>query len=91
MPSSPGYKRNYKQEYKTAERRGEIGTGSNSDNAKRHRARRLMLKKGAVKPGQDVDHKVPLAKGGSNSDSNLRAASPHANRGFPRTKRAGMK
>lgn len=91
MPSSPGYKRNYKQEARTAKRRGEVSTGSNSDNAKRHRARRLMLKKGMVKPGQDVGHKKPLQRGGSNDISNLRAESPSANRGFPRTKKAGMK
>ena len=91
MPSSAGYRRDYKQEYKTAKRRGEIGTGSNSGNAKRHRLRRKMLKLGLVKKGQDVDHKRPLSKGGSNSVKNARAASPSANRGFPRRKDGSMK
>jgi 5-methylcytosine-specific restriction endonuclease McrA len=84
MPSSPGYKRDYAQEYKTAKARGEVGTGHNSGSAERHRLRRKALKLGMVKPGQDVDHIKPLSKGGSNSIKNARARSPHANRGFPR-------
>jgi 5-methylcytosine-specific restriction endonuclease McrA len=91
MPSSPGYKRDYSQEYKTAKRRGEIGTGSDSGNAKRHRLRREMLARGLVKKGQDVDHKKPLSKGGSNSVKNARAVSPSANRGFPRNKDGSVK
>jgi hypothetical protein len=91
MPSSPGYKRDLRQEYRTAVKRGEIGTGHNSENAKRHRARRQALKLGMVKPGQDLDHKKPLSKGGSNSPSNFRARSPHANRGFPRNSDGSMK
>jgi 5-methylcytosine-specific restriction endonuclease McrA len=87
MPSSPNYVRDIPQEKRTAKRRGDIAR----DNA-RKRARRLMLKKGLVKPGQDVDHKVPLIRGGSATAlSNLRAASPSANRSFRRTKNAGMK
>jgi hypothetical protein len=84
MPSSPGYKRNYAEEYKTAKTRGEVGTGHDGENAERKRARRLALKKGLVKAGQDWDHIKPLSKGGSNSITNGRARSPHANRGFPR-------
>lgn len=84
MPSSPGYKRNYAEEYKTAKARGEVGTGHDGENAERKRARRQALKKGLVKAGQDWDHIRPLSKGGSNAISNGRARSPHANRGFPR-------
>lgn len=91
MPSSKNYKRDYKQEYKTAKARGEIGTGSNSDNAKRHRLRRKMLKLGMVKKGQDVDHKKPLSKGGSNTVGNARAVSPKKNRSFKRNKDGSMK
>lgn len=91
MPSSKNYVRDLKQEYKTAKARGEVGTGSNSKNAKRHRLRRKMLKLGLVKKGQDVDHKVALSKGGSNSVRNARAVSPSANRGFPRNKDGSMK
>lgn len=91
MPSSENYVRDYKQEYKTAKARGEIGTGSNSSNAKRHRLRRLALKKGMVKKGQDLDHKVPLSKGGSNTLKNARAASPSENRSYPRNSDGSMK
>jgi hypothetical protein len=91
MPSSPNYVRDYTQEYKTAKDRGEIGTGSDSGNAKRKRLRRLALKKGMVKKGQDLDHKVPLSKGGSNSLKNARATSPSANRSFPRNPDGSMK
>ncbi len=91
MPSSPGYKRDYDQEYKTAKGRGEVGTGSESGSAKRHKARRKALKLGMVKPGQDLDHKKPLSKGGSNNPSNWRAQSPSANRGFPRKSDGSIK
>jgi 5-methylcytosine-specific restriction endonuclease McrA len=90
MPSSPGYKRDYAQEYKTAKARGEVGTGHDSGSAERHRLRRKMLKLGLVKHGQDVDHKKPLSKGGANTVANARARSPHANRGFPRRSDGSM-
>lgn len=90
MPSSPGYVRDLRQEYATAKARGEIGTGHDSKNAERHRARRKALKLGLVKPGQDLDHKKPLSKGGSNAVSNFRAESPHANRSFPRRSDGSM-
>lgn len=93
MPSSPGYKRDYTQEYKTAKSRGELGTGHDSGGAIRMRARRLAIKKGMIKQGskKDIDHKVPLVKGGSATKlSNLRPRTEHANRSFKRTKGAGM-
>jgi len=91
MPSSKGYVRDYKQEHRTAKRRGEQGTGSNSGSAQRHRLRRKMLKLGMVKPGQDVDHKKPLSKGGANTTKNARASSPSKNRSFPRKPSGGIK
>lgn len=91
MPSSPGYVRDYKQEYKTAKARGEIGTGSNSENAKRHRLRRKMLKLGMLKPGQTVDHIKPLSKGGSNTLKNARAVSAHDNYSYARNSDGSMK
>lgn len=91
MPSSPNYKRDLKQEYKTQKQRGESGTGSDSDNAKRHRARREALADGKVKPGQDADHIKPLSKGGSNKPSNIRGVAPSKNRSFPRNSDGSMK
>ena len=92
MPSSPNYVRDLKQEAKTAKARGEVG-GSDAPHAKRMRARRLMMKKGLVKPhdGKDVDHKKSLSKGGSNSTKNLRVVSDNDNRSFPRNKDGSMK
>lgn len=91
MPSSDNYVRDYAQEYKTAKARGEVGTGSESGSAKRHRLRRKALKLGMVKPGQDLDHKTPLSKGGANTLKNARATSPHENRSYPRNKDGSMK
>jgi hypothetical protein len=83
MPSSKNYKRDYKQERKTAKRRGETGAGSKSGDATRHRARRKKLKSVKNKrryKNKDVDHKKSLKSGGSNKKSNLRWASKKSNR-----------
>lgn len=80
--------RDYRQERKTLLARGE-----DKGHAERLRARRAAVKVGKVKPhdGKDLDHKVPLSKGGSNKLSNTRVVSPHANRSFPRNKDGSMK
>jgi len=59
----------------------------------RNRARALLMREGLVHKGDglDVDHKVPLIKGGSNDRSNLRVLPKSQNRSFPRTKTARMK
>lgn len=88
MPSSPDYKRDYKQEAKTALARGERP----KHNA-RLKARREAMKLGMVKrhDGKDVDHKTPLSKGGGNTPSNWRVRSAKANRSFPRKPDGSMK
>jgi len=91
MPSSKNYVRDLKQEAKTAKARGETGVGSASKDATRHRARRKALKLGLVKPGQDVDHKKPLSKGGGNDAGNLRGKAPSTNRSFARKPDGSMK
>ena len=83
MPSSKNYKRDYAQERRTARRRGETGAGSSSGDARRHRARRKMLRTVKNKTkyrNKDVDHRKPVKSGGSNSRKNLRWASRSANR-----------
>lgn len=47
-------------------------------------ARRDAMEKGLVRKGdgKDVDHKVPLDRGGSNAPSNLRVVSASKNRGW---------
>jgi hypothetical protein len=94
MPSSKNYVRDSKQEGKTAEARGEQGTGSNSGSAIRHRARREAIKLGMIKAGspKDIDHKRPLSQGGAKlAPSNLRAESKHANRSYPRTSKGAVR
>ena len=86
MPSGKGYVRDFKQEAKTAKQRGEQGVGSKSGSAKRHKARRKMLKEGKTRRGQDVDHKRPIRSGGGNNRENLRSLTPSANRSFSRKK-----
>jgi len=48
----------------------------------RNKARRMMEKEGRVRKGdgREVDHKVPLSKGGSNSKRNLRIVTRRTNR-----------
>jgi hypothetical protein len=92
MPSSPGYKRDIKQEEATAKARGEVG-GHNAPHAERMRARRLLVKKGMVKPndGKDVNHIKALGKGGDPTAlSNLNVESEHTNRSFPRKPSGAM-
>lgn len=92
MPSSPNYVRDYKQEAKTALARGE-----RPKNIERKRARRLMVRKGLVKPhdGKDVDHTTPLSEGGAKSGgkstANLRVRDDNANRSFARNPDGSMK
>lgn len=87
MPSSKTYVRDITQETKTSNARGE-----KPKRAARNRARLVMEKKGMVKKGQDVDHKVPLSKGGApTAPSNLRAKSASANRSFPRNPDGSVK
>jgi 5-methylcytosine-specific restriction endonuclease McrA len=65
-------KRNYKKEYA----RDHASTKDKKARAKRNAANR-KLKPG---PGKEVDHKVPLSKGGGNGKSNLRVVTRAANR-----------
>lgn len=89
MPSSPNYKRDYAQEKKTSDARGEKPKRNARD-----RARYEMEKLGMVHKhdGKDVDHIKPLSKGGAETKrSNLRVRTEHANRSFPRKPDGSMK
>ena len=56
------------------------------DRAARNKARREAEKKGKVKKGdgKELDHKVPLSKGGSRSTKNTRVVSRKTNRSYKR-------
>jgi hypothetical protein len=71
--------RPYKKEYEQQVERGE----QPKRNA-RERARYAMDKKGVNRKGKDIDHVIPLSKGGTNAPSNLKLKSPSANRSFSR-------
>ena len=76
--------RNWKREYQLQKRRKE-----EKARAARERARfeaKNPGKDGKVTDvkGEDIDHKKPLSKGGTNKKSNLRSVSPSKNRSFSR-------
>lgn len=81
--------RNYKQEYERYQ-----GTPEQIHNrALRNKARRQLMREGTVRKGDgmDVDHKVPLSKGGAATTGNLRVVPKSANRSFSRTATGAMK
>jgi len=71
--------RPYKKEYQQQKARGE-----HEDRMARQRARYQMDASGVDRTGKDIDHTVPLSKGGTNAKSNLKLKSPSANRSFSR-------
>jgi len=71
--------RPYKKEYEQQKARGEL-----PDRMERQRARRAMDAKGVDRTGKDIDHTIPLSKGGTNAPGNLKLKSPSANRSFSR-------
>ena len=85
MPSSPNYKRNYKQEANT-----ESPLRKKKRNM-RNKARRIAIKAGLVKRGgsKDVHHKDGNAM--NNKRGNLTVKSASKNRSFPRTRSAAKK
>ena len=87
MPSSPGYKRDYKREYKVSHSSPE----EKKKRASRNAASAKMEKAGKVRKGdgKDVAHRDNNPK--NNSSGNLGVQSQKKNRSFARTKSAGMK
>lgn len=86
MPRNP---RDYKKEYEAYDGKPEV----KKKRAMRNAARRQAMAEGKVSKGDgmDIDHKRPLAKGGGNGKSNLRAVPASKNRSFARDKHARMK
>ena len=77
--------RDYKQEYKTQQERGE-----HDNRMERQRARRALDQKGVARKGKDVSHVVALSKGGSNKDG-IKLQAPSKNRSFKRKRDGSMR
>ena len=77
--------RNYKQEFKTQEARGE-----HENRMERQRARRKLDAKGVNRAGKDVAHVKALSKGGTNKDG-ITLQTPAKNRSFKRKADGSMK
>jgi 5-methylcytosine-specific restriction endonuclease McrA len=86
MPSSAGYRRDYKQEAKY-----HASPEQKKRRAMRNKAHRTLERVLGRNIKGDVDHKTPLSKGGSNSRSNLRVQSKSANRSYARTSSGAIK
>jgi hypothetical protein len=77
--------RDFKQEYKTQVKRGEL-----PDRMERQRARRKLDAEGVNRKGKDVAHVKALSKGGSNA-TGIKLQSPSKNRSFKRNSDGSMK
>jgi len=71
--------RPYKKEYQQ-----QLARDEKPKRNARERARYAMDKKGIDRTGKDIDHVIPLSKGGTNAPSNLKLKSPSKNRSFKR-------
>lgn len=72
-------KRPYEKEYQQ-----QLARGEGEARRKREQARDMYDREGIDRKGKDIDHKVPLSKGGSAGKSNLQLKTPSANRSFSR-------
>ncbi len=87
MPSSKNYVRNYAQENKYKSSPEQIHA-----RVVRNRNRQAALASGRVHKGdgKEIDHKVPLSKGGAVGGSNLRVVSASSNDSFKRNSKGAM-
>lgn len=90
MPFQKNGKRDYKRELAWEHKKKPERVKQRAD---RNAARKTAMDKGLVRKGdgKDVDHKVPLSKGGSNAASNTRVTSASANRSFSRNRDGSVK
>lgn len=87
MPSSKNYVRDYKQEASTE-----------SPERKRQRVLRVRARRAfeealghPIPAGMDVNHVIPLSKGGGNENKNLDLRKAKKNRSYPRNPDGSMK
>jgi hypothetical protein len=89
MPYQKNGKRNYREEYDKYHSSPE----QRANRSKRTTARNEAIAEGRVSrgDGKDLDHRVPLSKGGSNGRSNTRVVSQSSNRSFARNADGSLK
>ena len=89
MPYMTGGKRDYKKE----DAWDKAHPGRGKERAERNQARRTAVKDGVISKHspKQIDHIKPLSKGGSNTKSNTRAISAHANESYHRNKDGSIK
>lgn len=89
MPFMKNGKRDYKREVAQYTSKPAV----KKKRALQNKARREMERAGLAHKGdgKDVDHKVPLSKGGTTDRSNLRVVSRTTNRSFSRNSNGTLK
>lgn len=87
------YMTNGHRDYKKEDNWDKHHAGRAEARNERHKARAMTDKAGLTHKGDghDVDHRVPLSKGGKTIKSNLRVVSASANRSFSRNSDSSMK
>ncbi len=89
MPYQRNGKRNYRAEYDKYHSKPEQRANRSERTVARNQANNSgVTSKG---DGKDLDHRVPLSKGGTSAKSNLRVVSKSDNRSFSRNKDGSMK
>lgn len=89
MPYMTNGKRDYKKEYaKYHSRPEQIENRTARTTARRQANAAGITSKG---DGKDIDHRVPLSKGGSTGKGNQRVVSVSANRSFSRNANGSVK
>ena len=89
MPYMKNGKRDYKTEYAKYHSKPE----QRANRSERTVARNQTNASGVTHKGdgKDLDHRVPLSKGGTSAKSNLRVVSASTNRSFSRNKDGSLK
>ena len=87
------YQKNGKRDYKTEYAKYHSKPEQRANRSERTVARNQANADGRTSKGdnKDLDHRVPLSKGGSSAKSNLRAVSKSSNRSFSRNKDGSLK
>lgn len=87
------YQKNGRRDYKTEYAKYHSKPEQRANRSERTVARNQANADGRTSKGdgKDLDHRVPLSKGGSSNKSNLRAISKSSNRSFSRNADGSMK